>query len=739
MGRLEDLVAALDKAAASDFSKPVNVPSWDGFDGLARAVRATLDRFRERQAELLDKIEQLQTRYDRLEANIPGMVFIYRRSPDGRFSFPYVNGASKALFGLEPQELMADGNLLPQLLHPDDVSRLEQSVIRSAETLEPFREELRHIVRGVVRWYDFMSRPVREPNGDVVWDGIALEITDRNRATQTLQLSEAAFRDLHGASSEAFVRTELDGRILEASKAFLDIAGYSEEELSALSFRDLTPEKWHDTDQRVLEDQVLVRGYCDAYEKEYRRKDGALVPVEQRLFLDGPECRSVWGIVRDISVRRQAEERLKLTQYCVDNVYIGIFRIDDEGRIRSVNSQACKSLGYTAEELCSMSVLDIDSRFTHEEWLAHRRELRKRGSTTFETMHRHKNGETFPVEVTVNLLSFEGEEFCLSFVRDISEEKKAAQEKERLHAQLLQAQRLESVGRLAGGVAHDFNNMLSVILGYAELLQTQVPVDSPMHSDLLAIEKAAEHARRITRQLLAFSRKELIVPRTIQLNDTIVQTKNNLIRLIGEDVRLQFHPTENLWPIQFDPSQIEQICINLAVNARDAMPDGGTLVIETSNVEIGDSYCAEHYDVLPDRYVLLSFTDDGEGMDKSILPHIFEPFFTTKEVGKGTGLGLSTVYGIVKQNRGFINVYSEVGRGTTFRIYFPAETDELPDIVPELSPAAPPASGTILLVEDDDMVRAMITAMLQSIGYEVLVAANPHAAIELFQEQKDAV
>src|SRR5690606_23265897 len=155
------------------------------------------------------------------------------------------------------------------------------------------------------------------------------------------------------------------------SKAFLDIAGYSEEELSALSFRDLTPEKWHDTDQRVLEDQVLVRGYCDAYEKEYRRKDGALVPVEQRLFLDGPECRSVWGIVRDISVRRQAEERLKLTQYCVDNVYIGIFRIDDEGRIRSVNSQACKSLSYTAEELCSMSVLDIDSRFTHEEWLAH--------------------------------------------------------------------------------------------------------------------------------------------------------------------------------------------------------------------------------------------------------------------------------------------------------------------------------------------------------------------------------
>ena len=265
-----------------------------------------------------------------------------------------------------------------------------------------------------------------------------------------------------------------------------------------------------------------------------------------------------------------------------------------------------------------------------------------------------------------------------AIVRDITERKHAEEERAKLESQLIQAQKMESVGRLAGGVAHDFNNMLSVILGYAELIKARLPDGDPFLKDVLAIEKAANHSRDITRQLLAFSRKQIIAPRVMNLNDLIASSRNTLSRLIGEDIDLRFYPGENLWRINFDPAQVEQILINLAVNARDAMPDGGKLTIETANSHLDEAYCLKHLGFKPGQYVFLGVSDDGMGMDKETQSHLFEPFFTTKEVGKGTGLGLATVYGMVKQNGGFINCYSEPGRGTTFKIYIPrvAEEDE---------------------------------------------------------------
>ncbi|MBS1114610.1 MAG: sensor hybrid histidine kinase [Nitrospirae bacterium] len=320
---------------------------------------------------------------------------------------------------------------------------------------------------------------------------------------------------------------------------------------------------------------------------------------------------------------------------------------------------------------------------------------------------------------------------------DITERKLAAQEKERLEAQLLQAQKLESIGRLAGGVAHDFNNMLSVILGYAELIKSKLSDGHPLVNYVSEIEKAGIRSRDLTRQLLAFSRKQIIEPRMLNPNDLISATQKSLVRLIGEDIDLCFYPGNDVGKIRFDPTQFDQILMNLAVNARDAMPEGGRLTIETANVYLDEDYSRKHLEFRPGHYVMLAVSDNGHGMDQKTLLHIFEPFFTTKEVGKGTGLGLATVYGIVKQNGGFIYVYSEPGQGTTFKIYIPRlmeDEKEGREKAGETQVAV--SAGTVLLTEDDEMVRRMTAEMLEEIGYTVLVAKTPMEALSLC-EKKD--
>jgi two-component system sensor histidine kinase EvgS len=348
----------------------------------------------------------------------------------------------------------------------------------------------------------------------------------------------------------------------------------------------------------------------------------------------------------------------------------------------------------------------------------------------------HKNGGTVWLEITATFIRDEnGKPTGLLLAgRDINARKKAEEEKAKLEEQLLQAQKMESVGRLAGGVAHDFNNMLNVILGYAELAKLKLTSDDPVSKDIEEIEKAAIRSRDVTSQLLAFSRKQIISPKIINLNELILSIQKTLARVIGEDVHLSFYPKENIWQIKFDPTHIEQILFNLAANARDAMPGGGKLTMETHNVHLDEAFCRDHLGFMPGDYVVLAVSDNGSGIDKENLQYVFEPFFTTKDVGKGTGLGLAMVYGIVKQNGGFINVYSEPGQGTTFKIYMPRnlEMDATVEETKEESAVFSPAM--ILLVEDDDMVRGMITQMLKTIGYSVMAAATPGEALSLCEK-----
>ncbi|MBI5091986.1 MAG: response regulator, partial [Candidatus Hydrogenedentes bacterium] len=311
----------------------------------------------------------------------------------------------------------------------------------------------------------------------------------------------------------------------------------------------------------------------------------------------------------------------------------------------------------------------------------------------------------------------------------------ADKDKAKLQEQLAQAQKMESVGRLAGGVAHDFNNMLSVILGHGEMALEQLDPAHSLYTDLLEIRKAAQRSADLTRQLLAFARKQTVLPKRLDLNEAVAGILKMLQRLMGEDIKLNWQAAENLWPVMVDPSQVDQILANLCVNARDAIPGVGQITIETGNETFDEDYCANNPGFVPGEYASVAVSDSGCGMDKETLVHVFEPFFTTKEMGKGTGLGLATVYGAVKQNRGFINIYSEPGQGTTFKIYLPRHRDSAAQPQEE-GPKRPLMGGqeTILLVEDEPAILRMTTKMLESLGYTVLTSNTPGEAIRLARE-----
>ncbi|MEJ2543209.1 MAG: PAS domain S-box protein [Calditrichaceae bacterium] len=519
--------------------------------------------------------------------------------------------------------------------------------------------------------------------------------------------------------------------------------GYTKKELLNLSLWDIDPiypkENWNRTWETIKKQNLLK---AEHIQSKHRRKNGEEFPIEvatRHITFDELEFHV--SFVRDISDRKKYERELKITQSAIDNASIACFWINNKSEIAYVNKQACKSLGYSTEELLDMTVMDIDPEFDQERWQKCYNDLVESKAKILETSHKRKDATVFPVELTVNYLEYNGENYSCIYARDLSESRRAEEEKAELETQLYQAQKMETVGRLAGGIAHDFNNMLSVILGYIEMLKNRQGLDAQSYEDLIQMERAADHSKEITRQLLAFSRKQIISPKSININDLLENTKKTLIRLIGENIHLEFNPCPDVWTINFDPSQLDQIFVNLAVNARDAMPNGGKLIIRTNNVHADKAYCMNHIEVDPGDYVLLTISDNGIGMDRETLSYIFEPFFTTKSVDQGTGLGLATVYGIMMQNNGFINVQSEPNIGTTFNLYIPKLEQGVDEKAQEQLQTTKnePVEGTILLVEDDEMLRRMTTFMLEDIGYKVISADGPINAIKIFKRNKQNI
>ena len=428
------------------------------------------------------------------------------------------------------------------------------------------------------------------------------------------------------------------------------------------------------------------------------------------------------------AVRLRDEEALRRSessyQALVEQASYGIYRSTTAGRFLMVNPALVAMLGYDSPE--ELMRLDM-TREVYADSMDRSRLIRDHPAQA-EVVWKRRDGAHITVQLSARWVSGpDGVEHYEGIAEDVTEQRA-------LEDQLRQAQKMEAVGRLAGGVAHDFNNLLTAMTGFTELLADRLPAGDPKWRHVEGIRTATRRAADLTRQLLAFSRKQVLQPCVLDLNTVVRSLDRMLQRLIGEDVRLEIAAGADLGSVRADQGQIEQVILNLAVNARDAMPDGGRLMIETANVELDAVYVRDHTGSAPGRYVVLAVTDSGVGMDAETQSHIFEPFFTTKPVGQGTGLGLATVYGIVKQSGGHVWVDSEPGRGATFRVYLPRVSDPVPLTPP--SPASPPlvrGSGTILLAEDDPRVREVLAEVLRLSGYRVLRAADGQAALELAQ------
>jgi two-component system, cell cycle sensor histidine kinase and response regulator CckA len=552
---------------------------------------------------------------------------IYGTDSTGRCTF--INKSGAEMLGYRPEEIIGQEiHAVIHHSHPDGSVYLHKDCPMYYTLLEGRQvradDDILWRKDGTFFPANYTASPIREGNrikGAVITFN---DITERKRDEEALESSETSFRRLYESMADAYVKTDLEGRIREYNQSYKMMLGYEDEELWSLTYKDLTPEKWHAFEDEMVAKEVLIKGATSIYEKEYRKKDGTVFPVELRTFLlkdEKGEPSHMCAIVRDITSRRRMEE-----------------------------------------------------------------------------------------------------------------------EREKLQAQFMQAQKMESVGRLASGVAHDFNNLLSVINGYSELAIDRLEEGDPLLANLQEVRRAGGRAASLTRQLLALSRKQVLSPEVLNLNGVIDNVEKMLRRLIGEDVTLATNLAEDLGMVKADIGQLEQVLMNLTVNARDAMPRGGKLSIETRNIMVDQHLAARRPGMAPGPYLLLTVSDTGTGMDRETQDQIFDPFFTTKEQGKGTGLGLSTVYGIVKQSGGHIEVYSELGLGTTFRIYLPRIAG-----IEVGKPADPTAEQhwegkeSVLLVEDEKAVRVLAKEFLTSAGYRVLDAADGMEALELVQQTREAI
>jgi two-component system cell cycle sensor histidine kinase/response regulator CckA len=557
------------------------------------------------------------------------------------------------------------------------------------------------------------------------------EIARRQRAEAELRESERRFFELVALSEDLIFTHDLKGHLLSVNPAMVRQMGYPKEEIVSRSLADfLSPETSHEFPAYL--ESIARDGHAEGFLRVVTSTG------EQRVFQYENVLRAiergdavVFGVAHDVQ-RKWAEQALRVSvnrlEALLNNIPDAAWMKDEIGRYTAVNEAFATFLNRSREELIGKTDFDLSPPALAEKHQAEDRSVLSTGEilrvsedsvgfdgrrVLFETIKTPIRGGAGRASGTVGI------------ARDISERR-------RLEEQLVQSQKMEAVGRLAGGIAHDFNNLLTMILGYSDLALGQLAPDSPIRAEIQEISKAGERAAALTRQLLAFSRKQIVEPRVLALNEVVTDLGKMLRRLIGEDIELVTTLEPGLHNVRADLSQIEQVLMNFAVNALDAMPGGGRLVIETKNVESYEPYSSAPVKPPPRPHVLLAVSDSGAGMDAETQRHIFEPFFTTKEHGKGTGLGLATVYGIVKQSGGDIWVKSEPGKGARFEVYLP-RVDER---AVRLNSAAGPAvlargSETVLLAEDEEAVRNLARRVLEAGGYTVLAAAHPVQALEI--------
>jgi two-component system, cell cycle sensor histidine kinase and response regulator CckA len=708
----------------------IAVPFFDasgallGYRGIDRDVTAR------KQAETA--VQESEARFRSLVENAPAGIVIVNDA----YRFLYVNDELCRMVGRSRAEVI--GHDFRELLDEESRSLVGDHYLRRRKGEDvPVRYEF-NIVRkdGERRRAEIRAAVIRDSRGERQTIGQLLDVTERRRAEDALKDKTAELERYFTSALDLLCIADTDGYFRRLNPAWETTLGYSIGELKGRRFLDFVhPDDLEPTRLALgrLGEQKEVLGFVN----RYRARDGSYRWIEWRSF---PSGTVIYATARDITERKRAETALeesrRMLRLILDTIPVRVFWKDTEGRYLGCNRPFASDAGLGApEELLGKT--DHDMAWTEQAEL-YRADDRQVGASGvpkvgYEEPQTTPSGARLCLRTSkVPLRDGEGRIVgVLGTYEDITESKRLDEERANLQAQLYQAQKMESVGRLAGGVAHDFNNLLHVIMGFVELLRRQMPADIRLANYLDEIERAAGRAQDVTHQLLAFSRRQVISPVPSDLNRLVTRLSGGLSRLIGEDIALRVESTEGLWLVNVDPTQVDQVLLNLAVNARDAMPSGGKVTIETANVRLDESYRRQHATARPGDYVLLAFSDTGIGMDRETLSHAFEPFFTTKEMGKGTGLGLATVHGIVEQNGGFVNVYSEPGQGTTFKIYLPRAVEAGAPDAEIAEPLDYVGAGTVLVAEDEELVRRITVALVQSLGYEVVAACSGDEAIEL--------
>jgi PAS domain S-box-containing protein len=638
-------------------------------------------------------------------------------------------------------ELYADGSPIPIE---------ERPLVRAlrGEATGPLECRLKR-KDGAVRWVLVSGTTISDERRGVIVGVVSFwDVTEQKEASERYERSERMLAAIFRATPEMLVVSRVEnGCFLHVNDAFTNRTGFERDEIIGRTSLDIGLWPSLELRQSTLQ-RINASGEIRSQEAQLCHKSGHLIDVlmSGAIFVVDGEHLIVW-VISDIGEYKRAQEAILRTeerfQRLVENSNDVIVVTDESGKVLSAVGPLTTLIGYSVEEL-------VPGRFAqllHPEDLETTRQAVREilefsgGSRRVEVRLQRPSGEYIALEaVGRNLLDDPNIHGVVWNIREITERKQAEAERARLHEQLQHAMKMEAVGRLAGGVAHDFNNLLTVISGNLELAKEGIDPLSPLGQTLREVTRAADSAANLTRQLLAFSRRQVLEPKNVDLRDLVENLRKMLSRLVGEDVILEVEHQAAFGTVKIDPSQFEQVLVNLVVNARDAMPGGGRLSIGTHNVVLDATDCRKHDGLQPGAYVLLSVRDTGVGMDADVKLRLFEPFFTTKARGRGTGLGLAMIFGAVKQARGAIEVESELGRGTTVKIYLP-RVDE-PAISPSLrsSPlAVAMGPATILLVEDEAAVREVAETMLLRLGYRVLVASGGAEALRLAKQHEERI
>jgi PAS domain S-box-containing protein len=629
-----------------------------------------------------------------------------------------------------------------RVMHPDDIEPSSRAWAKALEDRSLFDYVCRFLTRdGDYRYFASRGYPMFDADGNFrQWIGTFTDVTDKIRAQESLEKSEIHLRTIINSSPECIKVVDSRGRLIEMNRAGLAVVGAeSFEQIDGQPALQLVAPEFRD--QFAEMHSRVLNGSNESLEFEIIRLDGERRWVETHavpLRDQRGNITSVLSVARDMTDRRAASEALVKSEErfreLFENANDLIYTHDLEGNFTSLNRAGETITGYTRDQALKLNIRDVVApEYLEQAGRMTDTKLSGEAATAYETVIVRKDGRRIPIEVSTRLILENGVPAGVQGIaRDVTERHESEEALRKSEEQLAQAQKLESIGRLAGGIAHDFNNMLTAINGYSELTLRRLSLDDPLRKNIEEIRKAGKRSADLTNQLLAFSRRQMLQPQIIDLNDTIEETAVMLRRLIGEDIELSMNLAGDIGRISADRGQLAQILVNLVVNSRDAIPETGSIIIETKNVNLDEGYSQKHFSISPGRYVMLAVSDTGHGIDEETRKHIFEPFFTTKETGKGTGLGLATVYGIVKQSGGNIWVYSEVDKGTTIKIYFPRVEDAAEiNTTPLTTNDFRFGSEKILLVEDEEVVRSLAREVLESCGYSVTEARNGVEALEI--------